>query len=306
MLGYVRTDRAELRVREDVFYRALYCGLCHRMGKCTGNCSRMTLNYDFVFLAAVRLSLTGEVPTVKKQRCFLHPFRSRPTVQACKSLDYCADASALLVYHKLLDDLHDEKGLKKARAVLVRPWMLSAYRRAKRRYPALDAAIKEHLQKLSQYEAETTAFGGADELAAQFGRLMEAVFAEGLEGSEARIAAVLGRATGHWIYLIDAADDFEEDRKRGRFNPYLRLFGTAPTEADWENLRLALTALLCEAEKGFALIDSYPVPELKEILSNILYLGLPSTAKRITQKNTCAHCKKETKNDDNTVPHNRT
>ena len=114
MLGYVRTDRAELRVREDVFYRALYCGLCHRMGKCTGNCSRMTLNYDFVFLAAVRLSLTGEAPTVKKQRCFLHPFRSRPTVQACKSLDYCADASALLVYHKLLDDLHDEKGLKKA------------------------------------------------------------------------------------------------------------------------------------------------------------------------------------------------
>ncbi|MBQ7348144.1 MAG: hypothetical protein IJW55_09305 [Clostridia bacterium] len=295
MLGYVRTDRQELRVREDTFYRALYCGLCHRMGKCTGNCSRMTLNYDFVFLAAVRLSLTGEKPEVKKQRCFLHPFRSRPTVQKCDALDFCADASALLVYHKLADDLHDEKGLKKARAVLTKPWMSSAYRRAKRRYPTLDAAIAAHLAALSRYEAEGTAFGGADELAAQFGKLMEAVFAEGLADTDARIAATVGRAVGHWIYLIDAADDFEEDRKRGRFNPYLRLFGEAPTETDWENLRLALTALLCEAERGFLLIDNYPTPELQEILANILYLGLPATAKRIIAKNTCSHCEKETK-----------
>ena len=78
MLGYVRTDAQELRVREHQYYRALYCGLCHRMGKCTGQCSRMTLNYDFVFLAAVRLALTGEKPSVKKQRCVAHPFRSRP------------------------------------------------------------------------------------------------------------------------------------------------------------------------------------------------------------------------------------
>ena len=56
------TLKHELRVREDVFYRALYCGLCHRMGKCTGQCSRMTLNYDFVFLAAVRLACGCETP----------------------------------------------------------------------------------------------------------------------------------------------------------------------------------------------------------------------------------------------------
>ena len=38
MLGYVKTDSQELRMREYQYYRALYCGLCHRMGKCTGNC----------------------------------------------------------------------------------------------------------------------------------------------------------------------------------------------------------------------------------------------------------------------------
>lgn len=284
MLGYVKTDSQELRMREYHYYRALYCGLCHRMGKCTGNCSRMTLSYDFVFLAAVRLALAGESPEIKKQRCFLHPFRPRPTAQKCQALDYCADASALLVYHKLLDDLHDERGLKKLRAVLMRPFLSPAYRRAKKRYPSLDTVIDGHLKKLSEYES-TADFAGADALAEQFGLLMRAVFSEGLSGTNARIAAEIGSAIGHWIYLADAADDFAEDRKRGRFNPYLRLFGETPTKGDWENLRLALTALLCKAESAVLLIDDYPAPELREILSNILYLGLPQTGKRITEKN---------------------
>ena len=294
MLGYVKTDSQELRMREYQYYRALYCGLCHRMGKCTGNCSRMTLSYDFVFLAAVRLSLTGEKPVLKKQRCLLHPIRPRPTAQKCEALDYCADASALLVYHKLLDDLHDEKGLKKARAILMRPFLSSAFRRAKGRHPKLNDAIAEHLKVLSEYENEQSEFLGADTLAEQFGLLMEAVFSEGLEGNDARIAANMGRAVGHWIYLVDAADDFDEDRKRNRFNPYLKLFGDNPSEADWETLKNALTAHLMRAEQSLSLIDSYPTPELREILSNILYLGLVQTGERVTSRNACPKKEKHT------------
>ena len=292
MLGYVRADTDELRVREQRFYRALYCGLCKRMGKCTGHCSRMTLSYDFVFLAAVRLSLTGEMPTLKKQRCAVHPLHARPTVQKCEALDYCADASALLVYHKLLDDLHDERGLKKARAVFTRPFLRSAYRRAKRRHPALDEAIAAHLCRLSELEADTS-LESADMLAEPFGLLMGEVFCAGLHGSEERIARTIGKALGRWIYLADAADDFEEDRHRRRFNPYLRLFGDAPSESDWRNLETALTVLLCEAERGFLLIDRYPTPELREILSNIFYLGLPKTAERIVQKNSLPQSTKQ-------------
>ena len=86
-------------------------------------------------------------------------------------------------------------------------------------------------------------------LAEQFGLLMGEVFSEGLESSDARIAANMGRAVGHWIYLVDAADDFDEDRKRNRFNPYRKLFGDTPSEADWDNLRNALTAHLLRAER---------------------------------------------------------
>ncbi len=298
MLGYIRTDNDELRMREYRFYRALYCGLCHRMGKCTGQCSRLTLSYDFAFLAAVRLSLTGETPILKKQRCFLHPLRKRPTVQPCQALDLCADASALLCYHKTADDLFDERGLKKLRARLLRPLLSPAYRRAKKRLPELNRTIQDHLNTLAALE-RSPEISGADPLAEQFGILMGEVFSYGLDGANARIASNLGRAIGHWIYLADAADDFEEDQKKGRFNPYLRVFGSSPTEHDWETVRLALTAHLIRAEQAISLIDNYPAPELREILYNILYCGLVRQGEQAISRNCCDRTKKERDDHDN-------
>ena len=42
-----------------------------------------------------------------------------------------------------------------------------------------------------------------------------------------------------------------------------------------------MIAHLGEADRAFALMEDYPAPELKEILANILYLGLPAAVKRI-------------------------
>ena len=285
MLGYIKTAREELRVREYQFYQGLYCGLCHRMGKCTGQCSRMSLSYDFVFLAALRLAVTGERVTFRRKRCLLHPFRARLTAQKCEALDLCADASALLVYHKLLDDLRDERGFKKIRAALLRPIAYWGYRKAKKRHPELSRAIAVHLQELSAYERDPAAPPGADQPAALFGALMQEVFREGLEGTDARICATVGKALGRWIYLVDAADDFKEDRRRKRYNPFVRLFGAEPSDDDWQGLDAALTALLAEAEQGIALIGEHPNRELREILFNILYIGLPHTGRRVTASN---------------------
>ena len=297
MLGYVRTDAQQLRVCEHQYYRALYCGLCHRMGKCTGQCSRMTLNYDFVFLTTLRLALTGERVDFKKQRCLIHPLRRRLTAQECRALDFSANASGILVFHKLADDRADEKGLRSLLASSAAIVLLRGYRRAKRRYPALDTAVAAHLQKLSEYESGKKDFESAEELASIFGELMALVFSEGLEGGKARIASSLGNALGRWLYLVDAADDFEDDLKKHRFNPLRKAFGDAPTTRDWENLRVTLTALLCEAERAFLLIDDYSAPEQKEILSNVLYLGLVKAGERYTSKSTL---QEHTKGNDNT------
>lgn len=281
MLGYVRVNAQELRLREYEYYRALYCGLCRRMGKCTGQCSRLSLSYDFVFLATLRMALRGEKPQAKQIRCMIHPLRKRHAVTASESLDYCADASALLSYHKLTDDLFDEKGFSRLKARFLRLLMRGAYQKAKKRHGELDEKLQISLQKLSEYEKSSPEHPSADTPAALFGDLMAAVFSEGLEGSDARIASEMGRAVGHWIYLADAADDFAEDLKKHRFNPYKELFGEKPTKEDLENLRISLTAQLMRGERAMLLIDSYVAEELKEILYNIMYLGLPDRAAKI-------------------------
>lgn len=280
MFGYVRTVPSELRLREYECYRAYYCGLCRSMGKCTGACSRLTLSYDFVFLAACRAWLCGEKPETKRFRCALHPLRRRLTVTGSEQLDYCADASVLLSYHKCLDDLGDERGFRRLRAGLAKFALRGGYKKAKRRHPALDETIRTSLAELSAYEKHPDP-PSADIPAARFGNLMAAVFSEGLDGSAARIAADFGRGIGKWIYLIDAADDFAEDIRRHRFNPYTRLFGAEMTDGNRRAVDLSLTEILSDTERAFLLFPEPPCAEVREIVSNILYLGMPRTAERV-------------------------
>ena len=148
----------------------------------------------------------------------------------------------------------------------------------------MDATVKSLLEELRQYETDTTAPPSADAPAAIFANLMAAVCAEGLTGTEARIATAFGRAIGHWIYLVDAADDYRIDLASGSFNPFVRLFGDSMTEENAAGIATSLKRYLTDAESAFLLIDTFPVPEVREILCNILYLGLPKVADRILEK----------------------
>ena len=112
MFGYVRVKHTELRVKEYEFYRGTYCGLCRSMGKCTGQCSRFALSYDFAFLALLRITLDRTPVEFEQKRCIAHPLKKRNMMKHNASLAYCAHAAALLNYHKILDDLSDERGWK--------------------------------------------------------------------------------------------------------------------------------------------------------------------------------------------------
>lgn len=280
MFGYIKTVPAELRLREYECYRAYYCGLCRAMGRCTGACSRLTLSYDFVFLAVTRAWLAGEKPTMRHFRCLLHPLKHRQAVEGSDQLDYCADASVLLSYHKCRDDLADERGLRRLRARVAMLGLHGGYRRAKGRRPELDAAIARSLGALADYEKSTDPHS-ADLPAGLFGDLMAAVFSDGLEGPTARLAAELGRGIGKWIYLVDAADDFDGDQKKHRFNPLRGLFGQTLDDGARRAIELSLTEHLAATERAFLLFGTPPCPEQREILSNILYLGMPRTAHRV-------------------------
>ena len=284
MFGYIRVNRPECRIREYEYYRGVYCGLCRALGKCTGQCSRMMLGYDFTFMALVRLAMAGITPTLKKSGCIAHPFRRRLMAKPSKGSEeeeifsLCACATALLSYHKVCDDIADERGGKRVKARLEKLFVGPPRRRAAKRYGALEPAIREGLARLS--EIEKSDVRSLDAPAEAFGGLLAEVLSFGLTDSKRRIAYEIGFRVGKWIYLVDAADDYEEDLRRKRYNPIVKVYGDSLTPEERESLLEALTAELMQAERGFDLLD-YPDGNSRGVIENIIYSGMPSVAKRV-------------------------
>ena len=274
MFGYVRVSKPELKVKEYELYQATYCGLCRSMGKCTGQCSRMTLSYDFAFLALVRLSFSPESVEFGMKRCMAHPLKKKQYMKHNQALEYCAKAAALLNYHKIADDLADEKGKEKLRAIMVKPFVKKARKKAlKKGLSDLDIKISEGLRALSALEGEKRI--SVNEPAEIFGRILGDIMSGGLEGSDARVAYSLGLAVGKWIYIADALDDWEDDAERKRYNPFVLLYGkAAPDKNDLEGIKIALKNELVSAEAAMDLME-FESQSIKNIISNILYLGLP-------------------------------
>ena len=283
MFGYVRAYKPEMKVKEYELYRASYCGLCRAMGKCTGQCSRMTLSYDFAFLAVFRFAISNEELKIDKKRCIAHPIQKRSYVVKNPTLDYCAGAAALLNYHKIRDDLSDERGIKKIAAGALLPFVAHSRKRALRSgLSELDSKISELLSRLSELERSSP--DSVDRPAEVFGNILAEIMSEGLEDTDKRIAYSVGSAVGRWIYVADALDDWEEDAKKGRYNPFILLYGkNSPSRENLDGIEIALKNHLIEAESALDLVD-FENGDLKNILENILFLGMPRRIEEIGEK----------------------
>lgn len=272
MFGYVTPFEPELKVKEQRLYKAIYCGLCRTMGKRVCSESRLTLSYDIVFLSIVRFLLEEQPLTVEAIRCGTSMQKKRDVIGRNPVLDYCSAVGAVLAYHNVADDVRDKKGFRRIGA---RVLLASAKRmRKKASLPELDCKIGELLAVLDGEEKSTDAT--PDSCAAVFGELLGQVFAYGYEGERRLIAYEIGYHTGKWIYLTDAADDLERDRRRGEFNPL--------PELSPERLMCSLNLELEGVSRALSLITPYD-NGIMALAENIIYLGMPEKAKKILYGN---------------------
>lgn len=216
MFGYVLPSREKLKEGEWRTYRATYCGLCHTLKQRYGFFTQFLLNYDFTFLALL-LRREPAPPCTSCRRCLAAPVKGRTVCGGDEALDAAADISVLLVYWKLKDQLADERGLRRIPALLMMALFSPAFRRARKKNPALHDEIGHRLGRLQELEAEHCP--SLDRTADQFALIMTAMVPPGWDEPSRRSLEQLLYHLGRWIYLIDAWDDLEEDLKRGRYNP---------------------------------------------------------------------------------------
>ena len=254
------------------------------------------------FLALLRITLEKHAVVSEQKRCLAHPLKRRNSMKQNPALRYCAGAAALLSYHKIIDDLSDEKGIKRLRAMLARPFVAHARRKAitTLSLKELDQAIATGLAELSALERSATV--SVDLPAELFGSILADIMSHGLSGSEARVASAFGMAIGKWIYIADALDDWQDDQKKERYNPFLLLYGgKLPTEQELQGIKNALKNELFCAEAALDLVD-FHIPDIENIVQNILYSGMPERIEQIKFENADCHssCKTQKKQKGNT------
>lgn len=323
MLGYVKIDKGELKVREYEVYTGYYCGVCKSIGRRYGQLPRMVLSYDAAFLAILLASLSDESDTPVQEHCIAHPVIKKKTVIRNRAIDYAGDVMLILAWYKLADDAADEG---KAYAKPVMLMMKRIFRRLNSLYPELCSSVKCHLSALSALEREKCA--SIDMAAEAFSKIMEDIFTEGLQavygseppqqtspgadrsdygisgasgmqngpcgfaspGSDTReLLARAGYHLGKWVYMIDAVDDIEENIESGAYNPLLFRFKFDAANETADEFRARIEPdLRFNLYHYLAMLsrctDSLDIRKNAGIIENVIYFGLNRKTEEIIMR----------------------
>lgn len=274
MFGYIKIYKDELLVREYEAYKAVYCGLCKKMGKDYSFLSRFLLSYDCTFYAIFLMSQKYKCTGFERKRCTCNPLKKCTFCTGGEqALSKAAALSVILAYYKLVDNIHDSGFFKRNLIKIVKPLVAHWRKKAKNKYPYMDDLGKNMME--SQLECESREDCCLDMAAEPTAKMLSQLLStEAKNSEESLVYSQFGYQIGRWIYLMDAVDDYDDDKKSGGFNPFLLKNGDFPAE----QRRAVLSRCLAQAYDAYNLLD---ICDFKGILDNVILKGLPVMQKQI-------------------------
>lgn len=274
MFGYIITNYDELKIKDFKTYHAYYCGLCRSLRERSGVSSQISLTYDMTFLGLLLSSLyeDGNVSTAEC-RCIAHPGNKHLYVKS-DCLNYAADMNIVMTYYKCVDDWNDEKKILK----VFYGHLLK--KKEKRLFPYYEEKIKIITENLANlYMAEKQDCKDLDEVSGYFGRICEAIFVY-KKDEWSDFLAKIGFYLGKFIYLLDAYEDLEEDKKKKCFNPLVGIQAQKKEKFD-EFVHQILLMMMSNVGRAF---ERLPIVTNASILKNIIYSGVWQKYNKIVNK----------------------
>jgi len=261
MFGTIICNKKELTKEEQARYQSAYCGLCRTIRDRYGQLERMTINYDMTFLALFLNGLYEEKEESSVIRCPVHMLRSQEIIQN-KYIDYAADMTILLSYYKCKDDWEDEK---KYTRNLYQQLLEKDMQRIEKEYPRQSTCVKESLQRLNELEKRNVSL--VDEVVNCSGEMLSEVFVY-TEDFWSNSLRAFGYELGRFIYLMDAAIDYERDKRKHTYNPLFIL------KQEPKDIEPILIQAIGNATDKF---ERLPILQDAGIIRNILYGGVWQT-----------------------------
>ena len=287
MFGYVRADTPYLFIKDDALYRAMYCGVCKGIGEVCGHSARMGLSYDITFLSVLLHNIAGVDVEIEKQHCLTHCIRSRMMASVDEITRKLGALNTLLAYYKYTDDIADGDGGRGKRL-----FFKKGFKRVKKRYPELEKIVRENLKEQAKIEKAKveSVDRAADATAVMLAQSCDYI----LEDKATKYTHGLCYAVGKWIYLIDALDDYDKDKKKGAYNPFVLSYGAESRQAllageYGDEVRYVFNAVFFDIRENLSNIE---FKFNRDLSDNILLRGLPTVTKKVMEGKNCK-CKKE-------------
>lgn len=274
MFGYLLPFKPMMRMCEHDTYKAVYCGLCARLGRDFGPVCKLTLSYDFVFLSLVGMGIKKQEPQSGHCRCMGNPLTKKIVLKDEQVQEYTTACAMILNYYKVKDNLRDRGFKNRCLAVLMYPFLARARKKAAAKYPHIDATMATAMDRQNQIEAAQS--DSIDQAADPTATFLAVVF-ENLSDdvNTRRILHRLGYLLGRWIYILDAADDYDDDIKKKNYNPFANSACQCSPDEFKQEIGDILTLTAAEIATAYQLLSIY---HFQPILENMIYLGLKQTA----------------------------
>ena len=266
MFGYLKPDKPELKIREYEEYKSVYCGLCKYLGKDYGIVSRLTLSYDCTLIAMLIMSLRNESINYSKKRCVVNPLKK---CNFCfsngESYHFAGAVSVIMTYYKLEDTILDSGFFKATAARFLKLIFKRSHKKAVAAYPEIEKSQNNSIDR------------SADPTAKAISNLC-LLFAK--NDDEKIILKEFGYYIGRWIYLMDAADDYFEDKQNKSFNPFASHFNNSDNISNFEIMDYCNSTLNLTVSMSISAFNLLDLTLYKPVLENIMNLGLASAQKQ--------------------------
>lgn len=297
MFGYVTINKTELPAEEYQRFQSYYCGLCRVLKEKYRKRGQAVLAYDMTFLVVLLTSLYECDTKSMETRCV--PNRGKKhSVLMNEITEYAADMNLALAYHKCLDNWKDDHSHSQH---IIARMLEGSYHKVREKYERQCAAMERELQEIARLEnpagkpepdsgicwkeraishlltAPQEGDADIDSAANCFGRLTAEVFVY-KEDEWKETLWNMGFSMGKFIYLMDAYDDLEKDKKKGNYNPLLAVAERKDFE---EFCRQMFVMTMADFSRKF---ETLPLIEDVGILRNIIYSGIWTKYEMINNK----------------------
>ncbi len=285
MLGYVKAFKPEMKIKDYELYKGIYCSLCRALGRLYSPVAQLFLSYDFAFAAVLRFAAGESGCTFSKKRCPYNPAKKCMICGSRKELDFCAHAVIITVFYKAKDNLCDGGFGQKLLAALIYPLVWLMHKKAARLAPEVDKIIGDSMSL--QAVAETKENVCLDEAAHPSADALGKIMALGFDGERGILLYTLGYMVGRLVYIIDAADDLEDDIRNGSFNPFKAEYGDIKNESVRKDFVQRIRGIFnLTQSSALDALDSLEKKRFEDILENIVLDGLAFSAEKVLSRYT--------------------